>query len=204
MKTILAIDTSTDVASVALVQDLETIWEREIPSQKSHSSSLFPVLAEAKNRVTQLDCIAVGLGPGSYAGVRIAIAAALGLQMVLGCKLVGIPTVLALRPVGESFRVVGDARRGTWYYSQIKFGECIDGPRLVESDLDLQDLLSLDEGPLYSTDEVCSRWQAKMALPRACVIGQLAFMERGVIQSGDLEPLYLREPHITQPKRSTL
>ncbi len=204
MKTILAIDTSTDVASVALVQGLEIIWEREIPSQKSHSSSLFPVLEEAKNRVAKLDCIAVGLGPGSYAGVRIAIAAALGLQMVLGCELVGIPSVLALRPVGESFRVVGDARRGTWYYSQTQLGECIDGPRLVESDSDLQDLLSSEEGPLYSTDEVCSRWAAKIALPRAGIIGQLAFMKRGVIQTRDLEPLYLREPHITLPKRSTL
>jgi tRNA threonylcarbamoyladenosine biosynthesis protein TsaB len=236
MSTVLALDTSTDWASLALVRGQNVVWEKEIPSQRSHSAALFPALVEASSVVDgRIDRIAVGLGPGSFAGIRIAIAAAMGLEAVWGCELVGLPSVLALAPRSFSYRVLGDARRGTWYYSSVDQGHCVDGPRLVESDEALEQILAdanlVDGSPrsapttnlpqpsetdsaaseasdrsgsagelLLSTDSTALRWGAQLGRPKARFLGLLAYEQKSVRQIRDLEPLYLREPHITRPK----
>ena len=194
---ILAIDTSTDVASLALWGVDGLIWKKEITSQRTHSSALFPALEEARDKVDVINRIVVGLGPGSYAGVRISIAAALGLQCVWKCELVGMPSVLALAPVGSSFRVVGDARRGAWYFSQIVDGICIDGPRLIENASVLGDVLRGGSSELLSTEILPEPWLSLRRLPDAAILAELAFADSGVSQRDNLEPLYLREPHIT-------
>ena len=203
---ILAIDTSTDVASLAVWRDGEILWKREISSKKTHSSALFPALEEARDVAARIDRIAVGLGPGSYAGVRIAIAGAFGLQFVWNCELVGIPSVLAVAPVGAHFRVIGDARRGAWYYSRIKNGECIDGPRLIESAAALAEVLAGSDEAIFSTEVLPELWNAQCRLPDAAILAELAAAESGILQRDDLEPLYLREPHITltAPKKTAL
>lgn len=195
--TVLAIDTSTDVASLALWQQGQVIWTRELSSKKTHSSALFPALEEVRDIAGKIDRIAVGLGPGSYAGVRIAMAAVLGLQIVWDCEVVGLPSVLGLGGVGESFRVIGDARRGSWYYSEVQNGVCVDGPRLLDSAAALSELLASGQSLLISTDELSSEWKCVRRLPDAAILAQLAALDLGITQRGDLDPLYLREPHIT-------
>lgn len=228
MKTVLALDTSTDVASLALRQGSRLIWEQEIPSQRSHSVALFPALQEASQQVDRIDRIAVGLGPGSFAGIRIAIAGALGLQVAWECELVGIPSVLGLAAPLASFIALGDARRGAWYFSRIEQGECAEGPCLLEDDCALQRALGsalphlakrlptergngLSGGSnceradlILTTDASAGRWGAQLQNPRARFLAELAEMDRGILQRGDLEPLYLREPHITSPKGNSL
>jgi tRNA threonylcarbamoyladenosine biosynthesis protein TsaB len=224
MKTVLALDTSTDVASLALREGSRLIWEKEIPSQRSHSVALFPALQEASQQVDRIDRIAVGLGPGSFAGIRIAIAGALGLQVAWECELVGIPSVLGLAAPSASFIALGDARRGAWYFSRIERGECVEGPCLLEDDCALQkalcaalphfaNRLQTEGGNIVSagsngemadliltTDASARRWGAQLQNPRAKFLAELAAMDRGILQRVDLEPLYLREPHITSPK----
>jgi len=195
--TVLAIDTSTDVASLALWQRGQIIWTRELSSKKTHSSALFPALEEVRDIAGKIDRIAVGLGPGSYAGVRIAIAAVLGLQIVWDCEVVGLPSVLGLGGVHDSFRVIGDARRGSWYYSEVLNGVCVDGPRLLDSAADLTETLASSQSLIVSTDELSSDWKSERRLPDARILAQLAALDLGIIQRDDLEPLYLREPHIT-------
>ena len=84
--TILAIDTSTSRGSVALLVDGELRLDETFTADRSHSASLFAVLERARGLVPTIDVVAVGLGPGSYAGVRIAIAAAMGLELGLGAR----------------------------------------------------------------------------------------------------------------------
>src|SRR4051812_34509211 len=94
--TILALETSTSRGSVALWRDGALVLEEVFTADRSHSSALFPILQRARALAPQIDVIAVGLGPGSYAGVRIAISAAMGLAMADGARLLGLASVAAL------------------------------------------------------------------------------------------------------------
>ena len=96
MKTVLAIETSSDSASIALWQGETLLASEGFASKRSLSADLFPALAKMLKDAQEVQLIVVGLGPGSYAGVRIGIAAALGLQAVWDCELVGIPSAAAM------------------------------------------------------------------------------------------------------------
>jgi tRNA threonylcarbamoyladenosine biosynthesis protein TsaB len=199
--TILALDTSTPRGSVALWRDGGLVLDEVFTADRSHSSALFPILERARALAPKLDVIVVGLGPGSYAGVRISIAAALGLSLVDGARLIGLASVAALETDGRDYVAVGDARRETFYFSRIEDGLCVDGPRLLDRaglELELHQHAAL---PVYAGAPLGEAPQAQVALPRASILARLAARERGILAEGDLEPLYLREPHITQPKK---
>lgn len=196
----LAIDTSTPHGSVALLGDAALLLDEAFVADRSHSASLFTVLEKARALATSVDQIAVGLGPGSYAGVRIAIAAALGLELSLGAKLVGIPSVAALQTTAPVFVAIGDARRETFYFTRVERGTCIEGP-LLATGAELTALLTEHAGlPVFATTAVPQFPNAQIALPSAAILARLAAEGCGIVARGDLEPIYLREPHITQPK----
>ena len=92
---VLAMDTSTTRGSVALLDGGRVLLDEACISDRNHGCALVPLLQRALELAGRFDCIAVGLGPGSYAGVRIAIATAMGMSMATGAKLVGIPSVAA-------------------------------------------------------------------------------------------------------------
>ena len=74
--TILALETSTSQASLAVWRDGEVVREWSFCSERSHNSLLFAPLREAW-AVAEPDLMVVGTGPGSYAGVRVALVASL-------------------------------------------------------------------------------------------------------------------------------
>ena len=94
---ILAIDTSGKVASVALVEDGKFIDTIEKNTNLSHSQAVLPVCMELleKNEITlkDIDCFATVVGPGSFTGLRIGIAAAKGFAMMLDKPLVGVSSL---------------------------------------------------------------------------------------------------------------
>lgn len=99
MSKILALDTSTDACSVALCIDGETREDfRIIPRQ--HTKQLLPMiqamLDEASLKVSDLDSIAFGRGPGSFAGIRIATGVAQGLAFAAELKLLPISTLASM------------------------------------------------------------------------------------------------------------
>lgn len=99
MAKILALDTSTDACSVALSIDGEIQEDfRIIPRQ--HTRELLPMVDEmlsaAGLRVKQLDAIAFGRGPGSFAGIRIATGAAQGLAYAANLPVLPISTLAAI------------------------------------------------------------------------------------------------------------
>ena len=200
---VLALEASTDFASVALWEDGRFVFEEAFASKRSLSADLFPLLWRLLEPVGVVDRIVVGLGPGSYAGVRITIAAALGLQAVWGCELVGIPSVAALPEGSGCFQVIGDARRGTWYYTRVEAGVCVEGPLLADSGEALRTYLEKAQGAVYSTEELPPEWKAGVLLPSASILATLAAAGTGVVQTSDLEPLYLRDVHITRPAAAT-
>jgi tRNA threonylcarbamoyl adenosine modification protein YeaZ len=190
----LALDTSTPHGSVAVLEGETILFAEEFVADRSHSCSLFSVLERAQAIGAPFGLIAVGLGPGSYAGVRIAIAAAMGLSLASGAPMVGLPSVAAL--ACGKYAAIGDARRDTFYWTLVEEGLCRVGPELVSAE-ELQTRLNDHQGRVLASETLLS---AERAYPAATILGALAASGRGIIARDQLEPIYLREPHITQPK----
>ena len=169
-------------------------------AERSHESELMPLLQRARELVKMFDIIAVGLGPGSYAGIRIAIATAMGLQMALRSRLVGIPSVAALETDARDYLAVGDARRDTFYFSKVEEGHCTEGPLLLDETALRARLADLKDWRILVCDPLALLPSATIARPSALLLARLAAKGRSIVAEGALEPLYLREPHITLPK----
>ncbi len=193
----LAIDTSTPRGSVAVFAYGDLVFDEAFTADRSHSSSLFACLEQARKCTNRIHQIAIGLGPGSYAGVRIAIAAALGFELVLNAKLVGLPSIVAVDTEATEYLAIGDARRETFYFSRVLDRVCVDGPRLV-SEAGMRDLLqTFPSQPCYTGTPLAAFPSAQVTPPSAAVLARLAAEGRSIVATGDLEPIYLREPHIT-------
>jgi tRNA threonylcarbamoyladenosine biosynthesis protein TsaB len=196
---ILAIDTSTPHGSVALLADGVVRLDEQFTAERGHSALLFPILERARSLAPRLDLVAVGLGPGSYAGVRISIAAALGFAMGTGSPLAGIPSVAALRTEARRYVAIGDARRATFYFTEVEDGACVAGPRLL-TESELHSALTAHPLPIFGSAPLPGFPQVTVTQPCAVRLARLAAADRGVVARGDLEPIYLRDPHITQPR----
>ena len=108
---ILAFDTATDVATSALVSDGEVLGERS-STAVTLLEDLDALLRQAGAHTAQVDALAVGIGPGSFTGIRIGLATARGLALALGTPAAGVSTLDALAAGTPGAVPVIDARRG--------------------------------------------------------------------------------------------
>lgn len=128
---ILALDSSGLVASVAIVEEEQTIVEYTVNYKKTHSQTLLPMLDEVVKMTEMdlqtIDAIAVSGGPGSFTGLRIGAATAKGLGLALEKPLIHIPTVdgLAYQLYGTEGLIcpIMDARRSQVYTGVYRFVE---------------------------------------------------------------------------------
>jgi tRNA threonylcarbamoyladenosine biosynthesis protein TsaB len=124
---ILGLDTSTQIASLAIVARGRVAGSMAVPVS-SHGAALPGVvddlLSSAGFRIRDLAAIAVGIGPGSFTGLRIGLSYAKGLAMASGCALAGVPGFDAMAlaainnndiEVGRLLAVVVDARKNEVY-----------------------------------------------------------------------------------------
>lgn len=118
---VLAFDTSSKALSVALLEEENRLAELTLTIKKNHSITLMPtiefLMASIDWKPTGLDRIVVAEGPGSYTGLRIAVATAKTLAQTLKIDLVGVSSLLALVPEEiEGLAIpVMDARRNHVY-----------------------------------------------------------------------------------------
>lgn len=140
---VLAIDSSGLTATVAVVEDTQTIAEYTVNYKKTHSQTLLPMIDEMAKMVeldlSSIDAIAVAGGPGSFTGLRIGSATAKGLGLALDKPLVNVPTVdaLAYSVYGCSDLIcpIMDARRQQVYTGIYTFSYSAgkkDGENLME------------------------------------------------------------------------
>ena len=126
---ILALDSSSLTASVAVVEDDITIAEYTVNYKKTHSQTLLPMLDEiikmTEQDLGEMDAIAIAAGPGSFTGLRIGSATVKGLAQALEKPIVSVPTVdgLAGNLYGTDKVVcpLMDARRNQTYTGLYEF-----------------------------------------------------------------------------------
>lgn len=128
---ILALDSSGLVASVAIMEEEQTIAEYTVNYKKTHSQTLLPMLDEivkmTEMDLNTIDAIAIAGGPGSFTGLRIGSATAKGLGLALGKPLIHVPTLegLACNLYGCSSLIcpIMDARRNQVYTGVYRLNE---------------------------------------------------------------------------------
>ena len=95
---ILAIETATKAASVAVISEEKFLAEITREGSKAHSETLMPQIEEVLkiSGAEKIDAVAVSIGPGSFTGLRIGLAAAKSLAYAWKIKIVGVETLQAL------------------------------------------------------------------------------------------------------------
>jgi tRNA threonylcarbamoyl adenosine modification protein YeaZ len=158
-------------------------------------------LHDARVEREQIDCVAVGLGPGSYAGIRAAIAFAQGWQLARNVKLLGIGSAECIAEqackdglTGE-INVVIDAQRNEFYlarYTLNQNGWTETHPLRLTTLAEVQQIESA--GQILIGPEV-TKWFSggRIVFPRAAVLGLIALRRNDFVPGEKLEPIYLRE-----------
>lgn len=196
---VLALELSSARGSVAW-RDGDVELERHWAADRKNSGALFAALSDLQRQFGTPERIIVGLGPGSYAGTRIAISAAIGLAFATPTmSLLGYPSICAIETDAAEYCVVGDARRQSFFVARVRDHDLIEGPDLL-SDAELRAKIDNEKWPIFATEELPQFEQVELRYPSARTLARLAREPNRRFVLPPLEPMYLREPHITQAK----
>ena len=223
---ILAFDTSTQRGSVALLEGQEVRAEFRLYSPQTHSTLLLDTIRLLLDRLqwtlNDVNLVAVGTGPGSFTGIRIGVATALGIAQMLDISIAGISGLEVLAYQARQFDgcigVVLDAHRSQVFYAEYASNKGRIRQSQKSTLLDISDLeRRFKNRHLYIVGDagVCrikGAGAASSAWPRlvstdlflAAGIGQLAFARKNRWRSGDFvlsEPMYIRPPDALRNKR---
>ncbi len=222
---ILAFDTSSVRGSVALLEGHEVRAELRLHSLQTHSALLLNSIQFLLNRLDwtlgDLNLVAVGIGPGSFTGIRIGIATALGITQTLSIPFAGISGLEALAYqaafLDGRIGVMLDAHRSQVFYAEFisKIGKI--RPYQKSTLIDISDLEHhIGDRHLYIVGDLGACWLEKSrkmpsAWPRpipvdlflAAGIGRLALSKKRRWRSKDSmvsEPIYIRPPDALRNK----
>jgi tRNA threonylcarbamoyladenosine biosynthesis protein TsaB len=192
----LAFDTATTVATSALVDDGEVLGER-VSRAQTLLEDVDALLRQGGAHPRDLDALAIGIGPGSFTGVRIGLAAARALALSLGVRGAGVSTLAALAAGAPGALPVIDARRQEVF-------TLVDGEPFVLAPADVRAELCVGDGAVRYRDVLEANGAVVPAddderhLPRARFHVALAH-DFGDVDT--IEPLYLRAPDAKEQVR---
>lgn len=222
----LAIDTATADTVAGVVRGGEPPIERRIgpgaDGRPRHGPALLGLVAEVVEEAggwPAIERIGVGVGPGSFTGVRIGVATARGLAQARGLPIAAVPSTAALaagisatgadgleRPEGRELVAVIDARRGEVFAARIGPGESQAGPPELAAPEALSDVLQLGSGALAAGDGAV-RFRGELEAAGIEVLAdddpahRISARHVGAIAESleaagteDVRPLYLRRP----------
>ena len=208
---ILGIETSTRAASVALISDEKILAEISQESKAYHSENLLPQIQEVLKiaNVEKVDAVAVSIGPGSFTGLRIGVAAAKALAYAWQIKIIGVSTLQVMaahfpKTSAKIFTLI-DAQKNSAYVQTFKDAQPLDEIKIkpvaeilgaaAQSDDEIifcGDVLSKIKGELPNNVTFAP---INLRMPRAV---NVAICGKKLIDAGqvhnvmNLEPLYLR------------
>jgi tRNA threonylcarbamoyladenosine biosynthesis protein TsaB len=200
---ILALEFSSSQRSVAIARDGNVLAEAvEAGGRNTAAFGMIErVLADAKIKREEIEVIAVGLGPGSYTGIRAAISVAQGWQLAREIKLVGVSSVEAIAAQAQAEKIFGrvnvviDAQRGEFYlatYDVSASGWKEVEPLKIAAAAEIESRSSA--GEVLIGPEAASRFSpAKNLFPHAATLANLAASRNEFADGEKLEPIYLRE-----------
>ena len=232
MATILSIETSTDVCSVALTSEGQVLDHSENYEGQTHATLLSQyvqqVLQYARTREVSIDAIAVSIGPGSYTGLRIGLSEAKGLAFGLSVPLIGVNT-LQLLAVSAMFNhfideerllyvPMIDARRMEVYTAAYTpaLEALVEPQAMILDEHSFKNLL--DEGytlvavgngsdkarEVLKHDRMRFIAGVKPVALEMMALAEKAFREQQFIDVAYSTPLYLKEFQATKPKNPIL
>jgi tRNA threonylcarbamoyladenosine biosynthesis protein TsaB len=210
MRTILAIETSSELASAALLHDGQLL-EAQTAGVQTHSQTLLPMvqklLAEAGIPLGHCDAIAFGAGPGSFTGVRTACGVAQGLAFGAGLPLIPVVTLKAMAQAcknetgANDVLVLLDARMDEVYWAQYRH----DGhwQAVIEPILSPAAAVSPKDEPIACGNALtvyAPAFEGKSfvagakpaIVPHAREVAMLAQAEFHPVDARDAQPIYLR------------
>jgi tRNA threonylcarbamoyl adenosine modification protein YeaZ len=221
---ILAIDTSSDNASLALVQGGGVLAEANWRCEQNHTVELLPhlvrLLSEAKAGISSVSCVMVAKGPGSFNGLRVGISTAKGLAFSRGIPLIGVSSLevvayehaetgLPVCPIfnagrGEIATAIYQGQDGKWRQLVAEHITTVDA---LCSAITTKTIFCGEFLPQVA-GELKKRLKERAVIaasdpPRARLLAELG---KRRLDAGDydhpatLQPLYLRRPAITQAK----
>jgi tRNA threonylcarbamoyl adenosine modification protein YeaZ len=217
---ILAIDTALPAVSACVLDHdaAEPIAADTVEMERGHAEALLPLIKRVMSKVeggfASLDRIAVTVGPGSFTGIRIGLAA--GQAIALACKadIVGVSTLAALAaplildPFDGVVAAAIDARHGKVYIAAFgPDGRPVLTPRRVSA---LEALRALGTGPLLLIGSgapllakearargVPVKIASEQSAPDIAVVARLGLAAQP--ETAPARPLYLKEPDVTAP-----
>jgi tRNA threonylcarbamoyladenosine biosynthesis protein TsaB len=221
--TILALEFSSGQRSVAVVRrragDASFVASEAVETGAGGTRAFGMIedaLREAGLERGQIEVIAVGLGPGSYTGIRVALSVAQGWQLASpdgGMKLLGISSAECVAAQAQAEKISGrvnvviDAQRNEFYlatYDISAAGWKEVGTLRILTRAEVE--LRTGANELLIGPEV-TRWfpNGRMVFPRAAMLGQLALNRNDFAAGNKLEPIYLRETNFVKapPSRRT-
>jgi tRNA threonylcarbamoyl adenosine modification protein YeaZ len=221
---ILAIDISTDNASLALVREGRVLAEANWRCEQNHTVELLPRLArlldEARADIKSINCVMVAKGPGSFNGLRVGISTAKGLAFSLGIPIIGISSLEVVAyehaETGLPICPIFNAGRGEIATAMYQ-GQDNEWRQLVAEHITTVDALcsAITAKTIFCGEfvpqvagELKKRLKERAVIaapdpPRARLLAELG---KRRLDAGDydhpatLQPLYLRRPAITQAK----
>nr|WP_300004196.1 tRNA (adenosine(37)-N6)-threonylcarbamoyltransferase complex dimerization subunit type 1 TsaB [Tissierella sp.] len=221
---VLGIDTSTKVATIAVIDEDRVIGEYSLSKDMSHSEKIMPMIKEVLDnvdiKIEEIDLFAVGVGPGSFTGLRIGAATMKSFAHLFDKPIIGVSTLeaLAYNMNLNNYIIMPmlDARRDRVYTALYKFDglemEELEGSKILEIDdiedelKSYRDIIVNGEGSLIYKDEIKTSLGEKVRfsslgqnVPRAVNICELALKK---YHKGEIDDMYSLTPDYIRPSQA--